>query len=170
LGRISIRRDFAITLNLEKLIFISIGVIMLSVIVYALGVEKGKAVAARETSDLQVGQPPQKAAPTIMSAPLAQKTVPTAAAAEAAAARTMVTGVQAAGTVRQYTVLAATFKREDAAIAEAARLKKEGFDAFVRPSGIYFQVCAGSYPTRAIAEKASMKVKRIYRDAYVMMK
>src|SRR3989338_9168642 len=41
-GRIFTKTDVAVTLSLEVLVFISIGLIMLMVIVYALGIEKGK--------------------------------------------------------------------------------------------------------------------------------
>jgi cell division septation protein DedD len=184
--KLHIRGDLALTLNLEKMIFAAIGVLMLLVVVYAVGVEKGKTMqgAAAAGGRALQGQPVPAEPPRSAQKVVAMATIP----------ETRLAGMTTAGSAKftqsapkpampavvkmdaprdtagLYTVLAVTFRRQDAARAEVARLKGEGFDAFVRPSDVYFQVCVGAYPTRDSAEKASVRVRRLYRDAYVIMK
>jgi len=163
LGKLHLKGDFALTLNLEKIILTAIGLLMLLVVVYALGVERGKAARnapADATSRPRVTAPrPVVPAAAVSSSQTQPAAMPAAAVTDAPR--------DASG---PYTVLAVTLRKKDAAGAEAARLKSEGYDAFVRQSDIYSQVCIGSYLTRDSAEKASVKVKRLYRDAYVIMK
>lgn len=143
-----------LTLTLERAIFILIGVIMLMVLVYALGVERGRSLGdKREKSEnLMLKQDsgavlqPQKAEQAkmpqfLLTAPVAQN--------------------------KPFTVVAATFTKEANAQDEALRLKGKGFDTFVMQSNSYFQVCVGSYDSAQSAKEAAIKVRRIYKDAYI---
>ena len=49
-GQFFQKTDFGITLTVEKLVFISIGIIMLMVIFFAIGVEKGKSLSTRNAT------------------------------------------------------------------------------------------------------------------------
>lgn len=185
--KLRLKSDFALTLNLEKMIFATIGALMLLVVVYALGVEKGKgmrgaAPVAPPVSEVRPAPPQDRSRSAQKVAAMA--TIPetrlagiaatggatfTQTAPKPAMPAAVKTDAQRDMT-GQYTVLAVTLTRQDTAAAEAARLKREGFDAFIRPSGAYFQVCIGSHPTRESAEKSSVRVRRLYRDAYVIVR
>ncbi|MFA6078479.1 MAG: SPOR domain-containing protein [Candidatus Omnitrophota bacterium] len=156
--------DFAIILNLEKTVFVSIGIIMLLVVIYALGVERGKTVSRKiaRPAAAPVRQPiPVKqqavAAPVITPAPVALVTKPAPA-------------VVAADPSKPYTIVAATFTRKEWADQEAERLKRSGFEAFATPSEPYFIVCIGAFVNKDAAKPVLNKVRRSYKDAYTRLR
>jgi hypothetical protein len=62
-GRLFQRGDFSISLNAERIVFVSIGIIMLLVVFFALGVERGKAVSANLSQSMRrVTSPPAQQA------------------------------------------------------------------------------------------------------------
>jgi cell division septation protein DedD len=168
------RSRFAVTLTLERLVFISIGIIMLMVALYALGVEKGKA-NRRALSPLQKPIIARKETP---AAPVAQNTAQTrgtlistasavAPQVKTAAASAPDKGVTAQAPDKPYTIVAAAFTRKDTAAAELGRLKTGGFDGFIVQSDSYFLVCAGAYSTKESASKTLARVRQRYKDAYI---
>ena len=161
-GKIFQKNDFEnrylFTLNPERLVFVAIGVVMLLVIVYALGVERGKSIA-RATNAAQETLP--AAAP--MAKPQAAVVAAEPEPAEAAAPSTAEVEKQAAF----YTIVACTFTQEATAAAEANRLKSEGIDAYAYRSGSYYLVCAGRFADSAGAKDELSKVRRYFKDAYV---
>lgn len=150
LGNIFPKPDFegriSITFGLERLIFISIGIIMLMVIVFALGVERGK-VAART-----LPRPP--AIP--IHGKLMAKPAPEA--------------VQDFS--KPYTIVAAAFRRKDTAMQEFNKLKREGFDVTLVQSDSYFQIRVGTYPDKdsAGSKKALARIRQFYKEAYFKLR
>jgi len=137
LPKADFERNILITLSIEKVIFISIGIIMATVVVYALGVEVGKSRAAnRIVSQVSVKKEarPQQ--------PLQVKALPT------------------------YTIVAGTYARKDNAMATMTRLRQGGFDACIGQSQPFFQVWVvvktGADPTKELA-----RLKKLYKDAYL---
>ncbi|MDD5495911.1 MAG: SPOR domain-containing protein [Candidatus Omnitrophica bacterium] len=176
LGNIFPKDNFMLVLTMEKLIFVLIAIIMLIVIVYALGVEMGKAdVLRRLYSQRQGGQDTDKIALRASGTP--KEAPDTTASLKAAVPATA--SIQKAPSkdkqVREalnpyYTIIAVTFTREDTASAEAARLKKDGLDAFIAQSDKYYTVCVGRYAAKEVARKSLGKVRRMYKDAYIKLK
>lgn len=148
-GRIFTRANFAVTLTMEKIVFISIGLIMLMVIIYALGVERGKTFSKSITA--------------VISKPPVAKIAPSLPATQTQ----LVQDVS-----KPYTIAAVTLTRKETAVTEANRLKKEGLDSFVVESGPYFLVCVGAYPDKdsVQSKKALSGVKRFYKDAYFKLR
>lgn len=148
LRKIFPRPDFegriSITFGLERLIFISIGIIMLLVIVFALGVERGKAASGA----LPRPQPAQ-----VKTEKVAAPAVPQDFS-------------------KPYTIVAAAFRRKDTAIQELNKLKREGFDATVVQSDSYFQVRIGAYPDKdsVLSKKALARIRQFYKDAYFKLR
>ena len=148
--------NFAVMLTLEKAIFMSLAAIMLLVVVFALGVERGKSMpkdvspAALPKKTAQILTAPVKAASPVQAAPARP-------AAEAAS--------------RPYTIVAAAFSRREYAAREAGRLKRSGFDAFVAESDPYFLACVGAYADRSGArtQEDLNKVRKLYKDAYTKL-
>lgn len=146
-----------VILNLERIIFIIIAAILLMVILYAMGVERGKSIGrlaspiAKETQ----GMPVQAtiAPPVSTISPEAVKP-------------------QEKEIDKPYTIVAATFIRKDAAQLEANRLKREGLDAFIAQSDSYFLVCIGSYPDKSGAQSkgALVRVRQFHKDAYFKLR
>ncbi len=171
-GRIFTRTNFAIAVTMERLIFISIGIIMLVVIVYALGIEKGKSLG--KLSAIAVSKPLEKVAPSAIvtgevKTTAQVKVVPQPMPIKAQAIQTE-TKIPEPG--KPYTIVAVTFMRKDTAAQEMNHLKKEGFDAFVVQSDSYFLVCIGSYADKeSVQSKKSLgKVRQFYKDAYFKLK
>lgn len=148
---------FAITLKIDKLVFIFIAIIMIMVIVYALGVEKGKSVIIKSSP----ASTPSYAAPLKVSPeikPIKPVSVVTVAAVNEV--------------VKPYTIAVASLSRKDTAMEEVARMKANGFDSFVIYSQPYYVVCIGAFDdkTSSASQKELARVKRFCRDAYFKQK
>jgi hypothetical protein len=162
----------SITLTLEKIIFISIGIVMLMVVIYALGVEKGKGIGkvVSPASLKAVAATPQRLT--------SQQVFPTAQPAQG---RTItqtsilntapVPGVKARPAMATpYTIVAATFMRKDTATQEMNRFKSEGLDAFIVQSGNFYRLCVGTFSTRDSAQKTLPRVRQRFKDAFIKLK
>ena len=158
-GRIFLKGDFGLTFSMEHLVFISIGLIMLMVIIYALGVERGKSLRPQAIiQNRVVSQAPVEPKPIQQ-----EHVVPTPVHASAKTK-------PAQETDKPYTIVAVTFVRKDTALAEVNRLKKEGFESFIAESDSYFLVCVGAYTDKEGAKPTLSKVKKLYKDAYLKLR
>lgn len=165
----------AITISLEKMVFISIGIMMALVIVYALGVESGK--SRSYTPDVQAAKPlslPQ--AQQNRTATIAAKnilnTAPIVPAVKSAAPVKQVIQDQAKTAVigkasKPFTILAGTFTNRDNAETACAILVRQGLNAVVTYSQFYYRVCVGAYANGAEAQRDLGRVKGIYKDAMI---
>jgi len=68
-----------------------------------------------------------------------------------------------------WTIQLVTYTSEQYAIKEVTRLKTEGLDAFIIPSGKFHQVCSNRFAEKNDANKVLKKFKSgsRYRDAYI---
>lgn len=155
-----------ITLTLERVIFISIGIIMLMVLIYAFGIEKGKAISNKLPQNKIAQTLPGKTTPSqIKPVAPAQRNVPTqGVTAKVKEAQ------QFQGLSKPYTIVVAALSKKEGAIKEIGRLKKAGFDAIMVESDPYFLACVGAYPDRDSAKLTLSKLKGTYRDAYVRLR
>ncbi|OGW77579.1 MAG: hypothetical protein A3I73_05245 [Omnitrophica bacterium RIFCSPLOWO2_02_FULL_45_16] len=184
------KTDFGVTLTVEKLVFVSIGIIMLMVVFFAIGVEKGKSLPARNAMPLVPAQTvtiqvPTKAVAALVprardvtivkniapqnrnAVSLLQKNTSTAPANTAVEAR----NTQVPQPIdRPYTIVAAAFLRQDLASKKAAILKRNSLDAFVYYSEPYYLACVGSFSNKNSAQKVLSKVRQLHHDAYVMLR
>ena len=137
---------------------------MAMVIVYALGVEIGKSTV-RDKPLLNINNKRRSYKPVKMP-PVKERRQP--ATINRGARETLRAAMP--NSSKAYTITAVTFKNKGVAAKEAGRLKKEGFDAFVKQSGEYFLVCIGAYSGKESAKTVLHKVRRKYRDAYIILK
>lgn len=164
-------RNVAITLTLDKLVFIAIGIVMLIVAVYALGVESGK---KRPAAMIQVpANVPVKTAPAAVQPAGVQQiryTVPQKNFISVVPVPAINKPSQS--TSGKYTILAATFSNKDNALQEVRKLRLQGFDAMLVQKDSRFFACVGSYTNKASAQIQNdlKKVKRLHSDAYVRLK
>jgi cell division septation protein DedD len=168
------RGDFAIILTLEKTVFVSIGIIMLLVVIYALGVERGKVVVRRipqPVAAVRVAPVKAPAAPLLKAAVQVKQPAPAPITAPVAAITSPVPSAEKAiDPAKPYTIVAATFTRKEWADQEAARLKKSGLEAFAVSSEPYFIVCIGVFANKDVAKPVLNKVRRSYKDAYIRLR
>lgn len=173
------KTDFSIALTAEKLVFISIGIIMLIVVFFAMGIEKGKSLAAKIDAPVapaqtvaakvkvpaKVAATPAKVTTAPAAAPVAQAKVAPGPANISPKDKSTVSPND-----KPYTIVAAAFLRQDFASNEAAILKAGGLDAFVLKSDPYYLACVGSFANKDSALKSLNKVRQKHRDAYVKLR
>ena len=166
------KSDFGIKLTAEKLVFISIGIIMLMVVFFALGVEKGKSLAALEIvpSVAPIQEATVKVQSKAVAAPITQvKAVQTVTNITPKDKNTQPAQVQQPKD-KSYTIVAAAFSHQDTASREVAILKKGSLDAFVYYSEPYYLACVGSFANKDSAQKVLSRVRQMHRDAYVRLR
>jgi hypothetical protein len=146
----------AISLSYENLIIMIIAIIMLFIISYSLGVEKGKHLVVlkkdnlvEETPHIQerVEKKPLKRSPQ----PLKKKKTRTKFAS-------------------QYTIQVATFRKSVSVQQEMERLKNKGYQPFVINRGKFSEICVGSYSSKNAASVDLAKLRKIYADCFLRNK
>ena len=142
------------TLSYEHLVLVSIGVIMIAVIAFSLGVEKGKKVAKQNGYDISVSvkeldeKEPLKSIQQIETATrdidLPKPQLP-----------------------ERYTIQAASFAKKEIADKQASTLTSQGFDAFVLVKGKYSILCIGRFASRDQAGKEQKLLRKKYNDCLI---
>lgn len=164
-----------LVLTREKIVFAAIGIIMLVVAVYAIGVEKGR-TAGKTAGTISVALPkelqpqPSRILPPTPSSQGPQSVPAMAIEPKSVTMESTAIKIKTIDIKRPYAIIAATFSNKDTAVREAKGMKKDGFDASVIPADKYFQVCIGAYTTRDSAQNALKKVRQKYKDAYIKMR
>ena len=175
----------SLTLTIEKAVFISIGVVMAMVVVYALGVESGRSRSVSAAAPKRA--PAKKAA---VRQPSAKKvSVPAIAQKEAAAAgKTIIDTAQikpskqpaaakdtaapsraAIAAAQPYSIAAAAFRTRESAEASLVLLRKQDLSAFIMYQEPYYRVYVGVYDDRndAKSKRDLEKVRRVFKDAFI---
>ncbi|MFH1552096.1 MAG: SPOR domain-containing protein [Candidatus Omnitrophota bacterium] len=174
-----------IRIPVEHTVILAIGVLILIIISYAVGVERGKRmppaklVIARETASValeekEVAKAPQPAPDKDM--PELRQQFKAEPEADRLGSDIDVAGEQAqieiktdtsvsAGTV--YIVQLASFKDRYSANKEINKLKEKGVEAHFTKKGQWYQVYATGYRTIDEAKKAREKLITDYEDCYI---
>ena len=162
------KRDFegkiALSLTFDRIIFVFIGIVMVMVLVFALGVENGKSRKTAKTLQSARATPPIAAAPKAGPKAGPQQFDP----GPAAKPRPLQPD-SGSLPAKPYTIVAATFSKKETAQAAAAFLIKEGCAASVAYGDPYYRVCVGAYADTysTQVQRDLAKVKRIYKDAFI---
>lgn len=169
----------AVTLGLDRIVFIAIGIILVMVVVFAIGVERGKSIERAEIEPIRVKTAPESTAAIDAAAQPTQPVQPSPAKPTVAATVPAQKVVQPPA-VRQeiptdigskpYTIVAGSFRGKDAAQSAASTLKKAGLAAYVTQNDPFFVVCVGGYSSRGAAQDTFTKVKRSFKDAYIKLR
>ena len=172
IGRIFPKDAIGITLSLERMIFISIGLVLAMVLVYAIGVERGKSISVKAPSAPAIQQEPKPLAvsrkPLASGAAVKPAERPRAPVSLPPRPKVLTSAVHAAD--KPYTIVAATFSRNDTASAAVKALGADGFDAYLYQSDPYFQVCVGAFSDRAAGQATLNRIKQRYKDAYFKLR
>ena len=168
----------------EKTILILIGFLVVSIISFSLGFEKGKRNASFEQTSTNKGiQAPVQPAVKTTTIPAAKPNIqpvqrkvaaPTQAVKVVPAnnpiTQPLSTQAQApiqpklTGTGGNYTIQIASYKSKKFAEAEAERLKKNGFTTIIAPKGEYIVLYVGRYSTHNEAKLALSQLQK--QDKY----
>ena len=165
-----------IVLTLDKIILWALLNITAMVFIYSAGIEHGiKSSRQANPSDVKVSETQLSVKDQTLEAAVKPEVStlenksqePSAATDIAVPAETTV--ALKTGT---YTIQLATYRRKDQAETEVLRLKKKGHDAFIIPSGKFFQVCVEKFEKRPEAFQKLLELKsggldRVYQGAYV---
>jgi cell division septation protein DedD len=168
-----------LTLSLENIIVLCIIFVMVLVLFFSFGVERGKKIAllspaqeemdvARVVKEDTLKQPGQ----TVVQVETEERVVfPVDVPEEITVESEPVFRPPLEKTEEQenlFTIQVASFKLEKNAKREADRLKGRGHDdAFVVPKGSYSIVCVGKFIQRNDAKKLSSRLKKRYHDCLV---
>lgn len=167
-----------LTLRLDQAIGLALILLVLYVLIYSWGVEKGK----MSSVDTQVIRATSAAVLPKEVPPAALVTqsinpLPVAMSSESVPVEAPVTIAELPKPVAQvskpegkYTIQHVTYITQSAADREIQKLSKMGYHAFVIPSGRHLQVCIAAFQTRqeAVEGLRQLRTKRLTTgDAYV---
>jgi len=174
---IAIGKKVIFNLSYENLVLFSIIFIMLLVVFFSLGVEKGKRIALQGNKDKTARYVDN----IIEKKPLSEK-IPNEKRKDETAvlekgesneleiekkSNAIYEGGMADASIKPYTIQVVAFKNVENAKKEIQRLKREGYDAFLIPSKEWTQVCVGRYITREETKKDLDSLKKMYLASYV---
>ena len=151
--------------NRDKKILLLIAFIVIGIVSFSLGVEKGKRIALKPATRQQEAVPATSAgavivnqAPKVMPGPAVRQEALPAQVAEAPAV------VSPKG---KFTIQVATFRTKALAKQEADFLKKKGFSAGITAKGSYCIVCVGSFRDKDSAKGMFSKLQPRYNDCFI---
>lgn len=158
---------FRVTLRLDHLSILSISALVLYVLVFSFGVEKGKRMGIRELEA-------EKAKKEILSRELSQAgafvQLPQEKASTAEVPKEVLPEVQPAKGAGRYTIQVITFLSQSQAEEKVKKLKEKGHRSFIIPGGRYFQVCVDMFETMTEARQKLLRLKAegfAPSDAYI---
>ncbi|MBN1872285.1 MAG: SPOR domain-containing protein [Candidatus Omnitrophica bacterium] len=178
-----LRKKINLDISYENFVLAFIVFIMLLVVFFSLGVERGKRVALTTSSPRHAAnveafynrtggkESEEKAPETAVNAVHNQNeallNVTSAAAPDNTA---LVIDSQVADTTpRPYTIQVIAFKKEENAKKEMERLASEGYDVFSLPSPSkeWIQVCVGRYISKDESKRDLETLQKRYPSSYV---
>jgi hypothetical protein len=148
----------ALTLSYENLMILVIGLIMLFIVCYSLGVERGKQLTEISTGIIENEQIKIEEAPKSETSQPVQKRP-----------RIKVAQTQVKARPPAY-IQVATFRTDKYAKKEMRRLKNRGYQSFLVLRGGYREVCVGGYDDKAQAKEALKELKKMYADCFLRTK
>jgi hypothetical protein len=148
----------------EKNILFVIGMTLLCIISFSLGVERGKTLKVGNSAVQAVKRDMPAVTSIPESTPVTQKP-PTAIIREQ---RPQVEPQTAQELVKKgYTIQLASYKSRSFAQKEAQELRKKGLSPMVLPKGNWIILCVGNFNERKEAEILLLQFKKRYKDCTI---
>ena len=150
---------FRVTLRLDHLSVLSISALVLYVLVFSFGVEKGKQIAlgeleAQRREAAAVKESSVEAVPeAVRPAPLKE-----APSVDPLASPEVVEVTPSPG-VGRYTIQVITFTSESRAEEEVKRFQEKGYQSFIIPGGRFFQVCVDRFENLTEAREKLLRLR-----------
>jgi hypothetical protein len=162
----------SLTLEAENLIVICIIFVMIMVLSFSVGVERGRRLIAREISPQQdsivVVSDPSPLTPVVSPATKGEGAQAAVTAPIPVKRKTLKVPAAEQDIINSgYTIQVASFKQESRAQKEASGLKTTGYQPFVLAKGSYSIVCVGKFAQKDEATKVSHQLKPKYKDLLV---
>lgn len=154
----------AVSLSQENLIFFAIGLVMLLIVCYSWGVERGKNPAqliplrAQESEDIQEARQEQ-----------AQKR-PTRKPPEPEPAKRKIKTKLASRAASRYTIQVVTLRKKVSVKQEIEQLRNRGYYPFIVSRGKFSEICVGNYKNRNEASADLKKLRKLYADCFARSK
>jgi hypothetical protein len=169
-----------LTLSLESLVVVGIVIIVLIVVSFCLGVERGKRVVRAEKKEIKAEVEDVVAGSLGVSLPVMPSQKKGVAAPQPAEAvggplggvpedkKPIEMGSQEKVVDKGYTVQVASYQKEDYAQKAAEDLKaKEGKETTVMLKGKYWIVCLGKFSGKKDADAYANKLRKKFKDCKV---
>lgn len=157
----------SLTLSLENLIVVSIFFVMMVILSFTLGVERGKHVEAASPQTSPLLSAAKDLVFKKQAALPAVKTISDSENSQSAA-------IEEARIIKPteilkngYTIQVASFKKDEYAKKEAQLLIKKGYNIFIVPKGGYSILCVGKFPQKERAQSLLGELKLKYKDSIV---
>ena len=150
-----------LNMPLENVVFAFIIVIMVVIVAFALGVERGKKISSNAkvvTKNIDTYEPEVKIEEKIETSTQEKSEMPIEA------------NIEKKEIVKPYTVQLISYKDEKLAKREKEKLVKEGVNAFIIKSGSWYQLCAGNYENVEEAKKAQDRFNSTYKGCIIKKK
>ncbi len=164
----------AISVSLDTLIVIIIGVLMVNLSAFVLGIEKGKTIAKNDVNKCVAVQPAGNAA-----VPMKQKKSiigPAAIKQNARKENPEIKAIEQKQIVKKvvipasgYIIQLVTYSSDSPAHKEVSRLNDIGLAGHVIKSGEYYIVYAGTYNSKITAKEKLAGFKQRYKDCFVRL-
>ncbi len=142
----------AVSLSYENIIILSIGLVMLLIVCYSLGVEKGRHLVQAKSEDIGLEQEEAQKIPKIESPKPKEKKM-----------KIEVVQTEDISNILPY-IQVASFRTDKYARKEIEQLKNRGYRPFAATRGKYRVVCVGGYKNKDEARKAMKELKEVYTD------
>lgn len=168
-----------VTLSFENLIVLGVVFIMLMVVAFSWGVEKGKRMIRNDLKQA-IGKENLQASNVYPNPEMtgeAEEKKETVSALyspqeEEPSDNTAVDPIQTQlvpekGVDKGYTVQVASFRKESFAQEETKALEGKGYEVFVLPKGKYYIVCVGTFAESREAKAFSQRLKLKYKDCFI---
>jgi len=144
------RHRLYLQISPENAVFAAIVVLMCVIVAFALGVERGKRLTPQSRARRVEKSAPKKK-PEAKKEPEVKTPAPPVKA-----------GI--------YAIQLISYKKKQLAEKEKRDLSGKNIEAFIVPSGEWFQVCAGSYADIESARKALEKFSKDYKGCFIRKK
>lgn len=177
-----------LTLSLDKLVLVFIGFVIAFSVVYSFGVERGKRSVEKRFEDMipahsatlvqpktsdEAGKDKNEVVLNVKSEDpqVASQTsqTETTESAQTEPQESAPLAMDLSGQMGKYTIQLVTYANQQQASQEVDRLKSDGHEGFIIPSGKYYQVCANIFENKKEAKDVLNQVKSTgrYPDAYI---
>ncbi len=158
---------FRVTLRLDHLSIVAIFALVLYVLSFSFGVEKGKRIILREIEAQKTRQEETAKEPAEVKTAGAL----TMSGVQPVAAKIPATPPLQQGAIAgKFTIQVITFNQKIRAEQEVKKLKDKGYQGFIIPGKKSFQVCVESFEDSALAKEKLTRLKAdgfIPKDAYI---
>jgi len=140
----------------EKVILLTIAILITGIISFSFGVERGKRIV------LSANKSVESAKVESVSIPLAPEPAPVMVKKEILFEQTPV--LASSGS---FTIQVASFKNKGSALKEVEVLKKKGMTTQLIKKGQYTILCVGNFPNKETAQPLLSELRKRYNRCYI---